>query len=568
MARAKKAPPLTLAGDFLADLEAEEVQGRIEAAGSLSFRAFLESPDFTNLTLSSVVAAIADASEGIPVTTIAAAVCKQVFGCGPEGLPKEFRREVGISAGGRGGKTSRFLAPKAIHAAWTVPLRLPGAPVDPAFLNAQQITQGEHPASIIIAPKRRLAKQCFSMVKGYVEASPILKSALVGEPTGESLTLRRPDGILVDIQVAVADKGGASARSKSLLFCGVDEACFLSGTGSAVNDEDICSAARPRLVPGAQIWIVSTPWVENEGVLEGLITSDWGKHTNALVAARVSTRLLNPTWDPDGSIEKAERARPGGSANADREILAIPLPRGTSSYFPADAISKACKLEAPDARPQELGAGADLGHGHDNSALSVAARYPKGIFALRLALEIPSGPLQKPSQTYETFARKLSQHCCGSVAADNHYAATFREVLDTYNIGFINAAAKDRVYAGVRTLLTEGRLALGSLDEEDRENVAEQLRSIVGKPLVGGRIQISAPRRKVSDMGIATSVGHCDSVSALTLSLWRCGSLDPSAWTTNHEDVLEDDDGSYSDEDGDVVVVPMKHDPYRSMERR
>jgi hypothetical protein len=563
-----KKKPVTQAGKLLAHMEAQEAQDKLDFAGRCSFRVFLESPDFINLALSPIVAAIADASEGLPVTTIADLLCKQVFNCGLDKLPREPRREVAISAGGRGGKTSRFMAPKAIHAAWTVPLRLPGAPIDPRYPNAQQTTPGEHPASIIIAPKRRLAKQCFSMVKGYIEASPILRSALVGEPTGESLTLRRPDGILVDIQVIVADKGGQSARSKSLVFCGVDEACFLSGAGSAVNDEDICAAARPRLVPGAQIWLVSTPNVEGEGVLENLITTDWGKHTNALVAARVGTRMLNPTWDPDHAIERAERARPGGNLNADREILAIPFPRGTSSYFPADAVAAACIRMAPETRVQEFGAGADLGHGHDFSALSIAARYADGKFALHLALEIPSGPDQKPSATYETFATTLNAHGCQSVGADNHYAATFREVLDTRGIAFVNAAAKDRVYDGVRTLLVEGRLALGSLEETERENVAEQLLSIVGKRLSGGRTQISAPRRKVSDMGIAMSGGHCDSVSALTLSLWRCGSLDPTNWIKRNDREDEDLAGDYTDEESGMLSIPMQHDPYRSMGRR
>ena len=530
-------------GDLGATLTAASIQARVQAAGRLSFRAFLESPDFCGLELSPVIAAIADASEGAPVVTISDELATKVFGCARSELPRVARRVVAVSAGGRGGKTSRLLAPKAIHAAWTTPLRAPGAPIDPAYPLAQETAKGEHPAAVIVAPKRRLARQAFSMVRGYVEGSPLLHAAVVGEITGEALTLRRPDGILVDIQVVVADKGGASMRSKTLVFAGMDEASFLSTAGAAVNDEDIRSAAIQRIVPGGQLFIVSTPWIEGEGILEQLITSDWSRHANALVAARVGTRLLNPTWDPDHSIERAERARPGGNENADREILAKPLPRGSRCYFPADAIAKALILIGPDAQAEEVGAGADLGlsAGGDHSALSIAARYPGGIFAALCALEIAGGNGQKGSDTYKAFARRLIEHRCDSVAADVHYKEAFKEELEANGIQFIDAASKDRVYAGTKTLLVEGRLALGGLDEVTREALADQLGSIVAAPMPGGRIKITAPRRRVADMLGATTGGHCDSVSALTLSLWRCGSLDPQTWVVREAVTYLDD---------------------------
>src|SRR5579859_8067263 len=86
----------------------------------LSFRAFLEDASFCGLDLSPMVAAIVDASEGLPVD-LPRDACIGAFGCGPEQLPREPRRTVCVSAGGRGGKSSRLLAPKALHAAWTVP---------------------------------------------------------------------------------------------------------------------------------------------------------------------------------------------------------------------------------------------------------------------------------------------------------------------------------------------------------------------------------------------------------------------------------------------------------------
>jgi hypothetical protein len=504
-----------------------------------TFHEFLVSPEFCGLELSPAIAAIASASEGRPVTTLAPDVARGIFGCSLYGLPSEPRRVVAVSAGGRGGKTSRLLGPRAVHAAWTTPLRRPEAPADPRYPLAQQLAHGERPTALLVAPKRRLARQAMAMAVGYIRRSPILRAALVGDPGAESAVLRRPDGIEVELVVATADKGGASARSRTLVFAGLDEASFFQGEGYAINDEDVFSAAVQRVVPYGQVWVVSTPWIEGEGLLERFVATDWGKHINALVAARVGTRLLNPTWDPDGSIERAERARPGGVENADREILAIPLPRGSRTFFPLDAIRKACELAATGP-VEERGAGVDLGHGHDNSALAITDRHEGGVFAPTLLLEIPSGPSAPPSFIYRTFAESLVANRCQRVSGDPHYKETFSEELRKHGVGFIDAPAKDVMFTAARTVLTDGRLALADLAEDVRDRLADQLASVVSKPLAGGRVQILAPRRKVGEMG-AEAGGHCDSVSALVAALAQCGSLDPFLWDRRTPIVLPDE---------------------------
>src|SRR5688572_1829813 len=92
---------------------------------TLSFKAFLTGKAYCGLKLSPLVAAIADASEGKPVK-LGAHDCEEYFGCAPSALPASPRRTVAVRAGRGGGKTSRLLAPKALHAAWTVPAPLRG----------------------------------------------------------------------------------------------------------------------------------------------------------------------------------------------------------------------------------------------------------------------------------------------------------------------------------------------------------------------------------------------------------------------------------------------------------
>lgn len=303
----------------LAELERRR---RHRVASPLRFREFLESKDFCNLELSPLVAAIADASEGIRPTTIDDDVAVRHFGCPLDGLPLGKHRTVDIRAGGRGGKTSRLLAPKAVHAAWTVPL--------------PTLRAGEFGSAVLVAPDLKLARQALSFVHGYVEESPVLRAARHGPPTKDHVELRRPDGKLVRIEILAATRGGRAVRARTLVFAGLDEACFFFAEGTGVvNDTEIYDAVLMRVVPGGQTWIVSTPWIDGVGLLEQHIKVNWGKHERTLCAT-APTRALNPTWDPTGEIEADMRAQDPDKAA--REIDAIPMKGSGVSFISADAL--------------------------------------------------------------------------------------------------------------------------------------------------------------------------------------------------------------------------------------
>ena len=113
---------------------AAKAQAKLEAIGPLNFRRFLEHPDLGRPYLESrspdplgnllspdawaIVDAIDGNGNGLP-----AEQTKRLFGCLPEKmLSRTNIREVDLSMGGRGGKTSTFLAPYCVFAAWTVPI--------------------------------------------------------------------------------------------------------------------------------------------------------------------------------------------------------------------------------------------------------------------------------------------------------------------------------------------------------------------------------------------------------------------------------------------------------------
>lgn len=195
---------------------------------------------WVGLPPSPVIEAIADASEGRPVTSIDDATAQLVFGCSVTGLPAEALRALAVRAGARGGKTTRLLAPKAVHAAYTVPV--------------PHLAPGEGAFSILVAPKLREARLALNVARGVIVGRPELRACVtngVGDDVGtaDCITIRRPhDKQEVSIIVAAAGGGGIATRGKVIVFLGMDESCFFRTEGKA-SDQDVYDGAFVRLAP-------------------------------------------------------------------------------------------------------------------------------------------------------------------------------------------------------------------------------------------------------------------------------------------------------------------------------
>jgi hypothetical protein len=464
---------------------------------------FADFLSWLDLSPSPVITAICDASEG-RLIELDDALCQSTFGCGADALPKVRRRTAIVRAGGRAGKTSRILAPKAIHAALTTPLPTLG--------------HGEHAWALIVSITMREALQCLSFVKGYLASRPELRRLVVNGEDGEDdevgtkqiITLRRPhDGKLVDIRVGAATRGGVVGRGKTLVCALLDEAeFFLSDERFVATDRQIYQAAIQRIVPGGQAWLVSTPWIEGYGVMEELFGANWGSHERALCASG-PTRALNPTWDPNGEIERDMRAN--DPDNAAREIDAIPLAAGTKLFFTAEAL-KACvdtkRTEnllpmTADGAPVHY-AGTDLGFRRNSAALALAREEsvatkdgPKAkVRVVWLEENRPApGAKLKPSEVCTGFGKKCQEYRCGGMLGDYHYVDSAHEYLSALpgpQVQYLEASQKpediEERFTKFRTLMSEEKL-----DLPNHARLLVQMRLVVAKPMPGGAVKIILP---------------------------------------------------------------------------
>src|SRR5262245_55810436 len=353
-----------------------------------------------------------------------------------------------------------------------------------------------------------------------MQTSPTLKSLLVKDPGSETAFIRRPDGHQVVVQVAAARASGLNIRSTWLAGMLFDEADFHRDESGAVNLPDNFRAARPRMLPGAQIWLPSSPWAE-VGPYHDMFTAAFGAPGRTL-AFHSDSRSMNPSLDR--ATEQEERER--DPENAEREYDGKPLPAGTTRFFHPEAIKAAVDSQRALAIAATLGvivaAGCDFGFRSDCSTIAIVHRRGD-VYHLAEFLELKPerGTPLVPSNVVSTFAKIALPHGARLVVADGHYAESVREHLAAHGMTLLAAPAGDagkaETYVEARKILHEGRLRL-----PNDPRLLMQLRQVTSKPMAGGRLSISSPRRPGG--------GHGDLVSALVLALWsarRFGAGEP-----------------------------------------
>jgi hypothetical protein len=243
-------------------------------------------------------------------------------------IPALAREVIAAMCGARAGKSYVLGALRLLHLALTVDLH--------------SLAPGEVAAGVIVAPDLRLGRQVFRYLRGAVESVPTIEALVVAE-TSESVTLLRPDGCTVEIVCLPATRGGSALRGRSLIGAVLDECAFFRDSDFQVNDAELFKAVAPRIVPGGQAILASTPWLE-AGLLFDLFVANHG-HPTTCLAVHAPTVLLR---GDERTRQLVERERERDPDNAAREFDAEPMGAGAGVFFDPAAI-KAAVVELSEA---------------------------------------------------------------------------------------------------------------------------------------------------------------------------------------------------------------------------
>ena len=350
----------------------------------------------------------------------------------------------------------------------------------------------------IVAPKKAAAVPTLGFVRGFVETDKALRRDCLGDPLAESIRFR--NGTVIEI--VAADKGGLAVRGRPILGLVGDEANFFRDEHTGVvNDRDIVEAAEFRLVPGGQVLLLSSPWVES-GLFHSLYEADVGRCVDALVIDVPHPSVLNPSWEPPAGVEP-------GSRSWLREV------EGQWTQDDADTLATRVEVEAcmegRSEAPQPWRAGAVYADALDLSGTQHRTGYAIGHSeGGRVVIDgvwgwAPAVPVE--DRFREIAKLRRAYHVAGPCAADQ--------------FSFAAAAALGRVVGGLEMRRDSGNraaqaelaaklVAARMLSLPRSATIARQIPMLAVRNTSGGGQTLSIPTRDLDG-------GHFDEAVAVLL---------------------------------------------------
>lgn len=417
----------------------------------------------------------------------------------PESAPKKLV----ILAGIRGGK-SLLTAAKAVAASQNC--------------NLSRTSAGDEIRIPVLATDKDTAKVVFSHIVGNLQAKPLLRSLMIGEPTAESVWLRHPSGRPIEIKVTAMSKAGSTLVGRWLASCIFDEAPRMAGAEDAVeNLEDALAAIEGRILEGGQIMMPGSPWAPFGPIYE-LVTKHFGAPDENIVVVRAPGPLMNPVYWTEERCEKLRQQNPAAHRT---DVLG-------EFADPEEAIFSSLELDAATRSADRAVLLPEPRH-HYSFAMDPATRGnawtlvgmtctglggPTGIspkFAIPIVRQwvgSKTSPL-KPALVLSEIAEICRRYGCDTVVTDQHSVDALRDLADLYGLTLIE-----------ETINAKNRLPMV---ERARVLMAQGLLEI--PPDTQFRTDLLAAKRRITQNGVTlilptTGDGrHADYVPALGLAL-------------------------------------------------
>lgn len=249
------------------------------------------------------------------------------------GLPHERPKEIVVLSGIRTAK-SLIAACNAFHMAVTC--------------DVSSLRPGEIPRVSVVSLKRDLADVVMNHLVGSVQASPLLRPFLIGEPSGDGLLIRHPTGIHVEVCVVAGSRAGSSLVSRWSAGCIFDEfPRMIGGDDGVVNWDDSRQAVLLRLLKGCQLWHIGSPWAPYGPAYE-LVTEHHGKPSAQRVVIRAPAPAMNPVYWTKERVAEAKAADP----NAHRTDVLAEFATPEEALFSAESVDRCSRKDQLQVPPR------------------------------------------------------------------------------------------------------------------------------------------------------------------------------------------------------------------------
>lgn len=354
---------------------------------------------------------------------------------------------------------------------------------------------GETPTVLVLAASTEQAKVVFSYIKGFLDASDLLRGEVVNITSSE-ITLA--NGVVISGH----SNSFRTSRGRTLVACIFDEVAFWHSEG-APTDADTYSALLPSLanLKGQMIGI-STPY-RRTGLLHQKYRDHYGQDGDVLVV-QGDAAAFNPTLDA-GIIAAQRKSDPQGAKSEWDAQFRSDLSQFLDDELVEAAVDPSRPLELPPQAGVIYFAFTDAaGGGADAYTLAICHRDNAG----RIIVDLVRGTRKKsynPADVTREYALLLKDYGIHKVTGNSYAAHWVSDAWRANGVIYHKAElAKSAIFLESLPLFTRSMIAL-----PDHAVLLRELRLLERQVHRSGADSISHPRN-----------GHDDHAYAVCGAAW------------------------------------------------
>ena len=341
----------------------------------------------------------------------------------------------------------------------------------PQVVDTSPMLEREGARFSVVSTTKDNARKVLSHALGLVNGKDKAENMLAQEPTRDSMLLRHHERREFEFKVVHGGRAGAGLVTDWSCGAIFDEAArMLSSNEGVINLDDGIDAVEGRLLPGAQLGLISSAWAPF-GTFYEWVTGHHLKPTPDLVVIWAEAPWLNPGWWTE---ERCEALR---ASNADAYQTDVKARfRSPEENIFSDAIVEPARRTGPWDLPPMRGvtysAAMDPATRRNAWTLVIVGRDPKVrvVFARQWLAE--AGKPLRPRTVFNEIATALEPYGIDTIKTDQWSIDALRDIAieartekgkprPVYLIEEnMNAQQKNDAYGKIKTLLEEGEYEL------------------------------------------------------------------------------------------------------------
>lgn len=330
---------------------------------------------------------------------------------------------------------------------------------------------GEGARFSVVSTSKDNARKVYNHAMLLVHGGAGGRSLLTEQPTADTLKLKHSEGRDFTFKVVHGGRAGSGLVSDwSSGVCFDEAARMVSSDQGVINIDDGIDAVEGRLLPGAQMFLLSSPWAPF-GTFYELVTTHHLKPTPELVVIWAQAPWLNPVWWTPERCAALRKSNPEAYETDVKARFRTP----EENIF-SDAIVEPARREEPWDLPYEPGCAYEsaMDPATRRNAWTFAAITKKDKVTVAIArqwIATPGNPL-RPRVVLDELARLLHPYGIDSIFTDQWSIDALKDlaVECTLDDGSpwplyliernMNAVDKASAYGKIKTLLEEDEFEL------------------------------------------------------------------------------------------------------------